>query len=78
MIQNTERVFHIGTEGGNSYRPRDYFCHLAEIPKIIQQDKDEFRSGFVSFQEFWNGKWKMVSKKRMNEMFKANQIDFKL
>lgn len=55
---------------------RNYFCNLAQIRRVI--DQNSLRSGYYTIYEFWNNKPKKCSKKHLNEMFEAHQIDFKL
>ncbi len=74
IIDNNQRKFLIQSQGfGNQ---KDIFCNLADIPKILKkafEKNEEFK-----IFEFWNRKLKRCSKKHLNEMFIANQINFKL
>ena len=73
IIDSNSRVFLVHRSG---FFVRDYFCNLETIPDILtnQLTKDDT---FV-IMEYWNKKFKRCSKKHLNEMFMANQIDFKL
>lgn len=73
IINSEERVFLIHREG---YFTRDYFCNIHQIPEIINDELEKNDSYTVS--EYWNKKFKKCSKKHLNEMFKANQINFKI
>ena len=72
IIDNNQRKFLIQSQGlGNQ---KDIFCNLKDIPAILNTEfekNEEFK-----IYEFWNRKLKLCSKKHINEMFKANQIDF--
>jgi hypothetical protein len=73
IIDNNQRIFHLRRNG---YFSRNYFCNLSGLPEIIQTElekHDEFE-----VYEFWNDKFKKVGKKRLNELFTANQINFKI
>jgi len=72
-LKENERVFLIHREG---FFVRDYFCNLAAIPSIIKEQLEPHDSYTIS--EYWNKAFKRCSKKHLNEMFKANQIDFSL
>ncbi len=72
-INNNERVFLIHRNG---YFTRDYFCNLADIPTILKtglEPNDEY-----TISHYWNYKFKRIGKKALNDMFAANQIDFKI
>lgn len=72
VIDNNQRVFLVNRKG---FATRNYFCNLEGIPSVLKdlEVNDEF-----TISENWNGKFKQVSKKRLNEMFEANGINFKL
>ena len=55
---------------------RNYFCNLAQISRVIEQNG--LKPDYYTVYEFWNNKPKKCSKKHLNEMFSANQIYFKL
>jgi hypothetical protein len=72
-IDNNQRVFLIKRLG---YFTREYFCNLSDIPNILK-DELELSDEYKIF-EFWNTKLRSCSKKHLNDMFKANQINFKI
>ncbi len=72
-INNDARVFQIVRLG---FFTRQYFCNLEDIPTILKNElepHDEFQ-----IYENWNFKMKRCTKKFLNEMFAANQIDYKI
>jgi hypothetical protein len=72
-IDNNQRVFLIKRLG---FFTREYFVNLADIPTILREQlepNDEYK-----ILEVWNTKFKVCSKKHLNEMFAANQINFKI
>jgi len=72
-IDSNERVFLVHRNG---FFARDYFCNLKDIPNILTSElepNDEF-----TISEYWNKQFKRCSKKFLNEMFVANQVNFKL
>lgn len=72
-IDNNQRKFLVQSQG---FTTRDIFCNLHDIPVVLNvefTDNDEY----VIF-EYWNRKLKRCSKKHLNEMFTANQINFKI
>lgn len=70
-INNNERKFLVQSQGFGSQK--DIFCNLANIPFILAEyfEPNEQYKVF----EYWNRKLKQVSKKRLNELFTANQIN---
>lgn len=70
-IDNNQRKFLVQSQGFGSQK--DIFCNLANIPFIIAEyfEKNEDYKVF----EYWNRKLKQVSKKHLNELYKANQIN---
>ena len=73
LIDNTQKVFLLQQLG---FSTRKYFCNLSDIPNIIKNEIDKNEEFTIS--EYWNFKFKKCSKKHLNEMFEANQIDFNL
>lgn len=71
-IDNNQRVFLISRDG---FSTRDYFCNIHEIPTCINdlEKNDSFK-----IYHYWNKKLTRISKKSLNELFAANQINFKL
>ena len=72
-VNSEQRVFQIVKA---DFAPRHWFCNLADIPTVIKselQPHDQYK-----VYEFWNNKPKAVTRKRLNEMFEANQIPFKV
>lgn len=72
-IDNNQRKFLIQSQGFNTV---DIFCNLADIPNVL---KSEFQVNdeFIIF-EYWNRKLQKCSKKHLNEMFEANNVNFKI
>lgn len=73
IINNNERVFLIHREG---FFTRDYFVNLIDIPRVLR-DELEVNDSFVVL-EYWNKRFRKVSKKSLNGMFVANGIDYKI
>lgn len=73
ILGGNERVFLIHREG---FFTRDYFCNLKDIPFVLKNELEANDSYTIS--EYWNKAFKRCSKKHLNEMFTANQIDFKI
>ena len=74
IINNNQRKFIVQSQGfGNQ---KDIFCNLKDIPNVL---KSEFEKNeeFKVF-EYWNRKLTRCSKKHINEMFEANQINFRI
>lgn len=72
-IDNSQRVFMIERKG---FFNRSYFCNLKDIPDILTKELDKYDEFTIS--EFWNHKFTRIGKKKLNEMFEANKIEFKL
>lgn len=72
-IDNNQRKFLVQSVG---YGQTDIFCNLADIPTVLHE-AFEPNEDFKIF-EFWNRKLRPCSKKWMNAMFAANQINFKI
>lgn len=73
-IDNNQRKFLIQSQGFGSQK--DIFCNLDTIPTVLNEefsDNEEFK-----IFEYYNRKLKRLSKKRLNEIFAANQINFKI
>lgn len=72
VIDNTQRVFLIERQGISQ---KSYFCNLEAIPRVLQdlEVNDEF-----TIKTFWNSRFKKISKKTINEMFKNNNINYGL
>ena len=71
-INNNQSVFIVEREGISK---RSIFCNLSDIPKVLQEL--EKNDNFIVFR-YWNYKLKKLTKKGLNELFKANQINFKI
>jgi len=73
-IDNNQRKFLVQSVGfGNTY---DIFCNLKDIPTVLNEvapTNSEYK-----VYEYWNRKLTRCSKRHLNEMFVANQIDFKI
>lgn len=72
-LNNKERVFVIEREG---FFTEKYFVNLSEIPTILIKQLE--KGDTFKIFEYWNGKMKKCSKTHLNEMFEANQIEFKI
>ena len=73
-IDNNQRKFLVQSLGlGGS---KDIFCNLKDIPNVLIQAFEPNEQ--YKIYEFWNRKLKVCSKKHLNEMFVANQINFKI
>lgn len=73
-IDNNHRKFLVQSVGfGNTF---DIFCNLKAIPEVLQTEATQ--NSEYKVYEFWNRKLKRCSKKHLNEMFAANQIQFKI
>lgn len=73
VIDNNQRKFLVQSFG---FTTKDIFCNLADIPKVLHEaftQNEEYK-----VYEFWNRRLKVCGKKHLNEMFAANQIDFKI
>lgn len=72
-IDNNQRKFLVQSIGWSNV---DIFCNLKDIPHVLKtafEPNEEFQ-----VFEYWNRKLKKCSKKHLNEMFAANQIEFKI
>jgi len=72
-IDNNQRKFLVQSVGFTS---TDIFCNLADIPNVLKtafEPNEDYR-----VFEYWNRKLKRCSKKWLNTMFEANQINFKI
>jgi len=69
-IDNNQRKFLVQSQGFGTQK--DIFCNLHDIPFILSEyfEKNEQYKVF----EFWNRNLKIVSKKKLLELYKANQI----
>jgi len=71
IIDNTQRQFLVINQGFGS--TKNIFCNLASIPFILAEyfePNEEYK-----VYEYWNRKLKQVSKKFLQELYKANQIN---
>jgi len=73
-IDNNQRKFLVQSQGFGGQR--DIFCNLKDIPEVLRQEFEP-NEEFKVF-EYWNRKLKRCSKKHLNEMFVANQVNFKI
>lgn len=73
-IDNNQRKFLVQSQGFGTQK--DIFCNLNHIPEVLKQwfEKNEEYKVY----EYWNRKLTRCSKKHLNEMFVANQIQFKI
>jgi len=65
------RVFWIHETIGD--RTIDHFCHLQDIPVVAEFNPESKKT----YRHFWSGAWLRIPKHEMNDMFEANQIDFR-
>ena len=72
-IDNQSRVFVIVRQG---FFTRSYVCNLEAIPGILKNEL-EINDDFIILEMF-NYKLKKCSKKHLNSMFEAMQINFKI
>lgn len=72
-IDNNSRVFLIVRKG---FFTRSYVCNLEQIPEILTKELE--KNDEYTIKEIFNFKLQKCSKKHLNSMFKANQIDFSL
>lgn len=72
-IDNNQRVFVVIRKG---FSTRHWFCNLKDIPNVIRNALEPHDQYIV--KEFWNGNFRRCGKGFLNEMFEANQIDFKI
>lgn len=66
-INNDLRVFQIVTSTG-----KQAFCNLDELNKVM--DDLGTHAGYFKIWHFWNNKPERVSKKYLDEMYKANGL----
>jgi len=71
-IDNNQSVFIVERLGVST---KSIFCNLSDIPKVLTsfEKNDNFQ-----VLRYWNFKPKKLTKKALNELFKANQINFKI
>lgn len=72
-VDNNQRKFLVQSIGWSTV---DIFCNLKDIPHVLKtafEPNEEFQ-----VFEYWNRKLKKCSKKQLNEMFAANQLEFKI
>lgn len=72
-LNTDERVFQLTKLGFGS---KTVFCNLKHIPHILTYEFEKYDE--VKALHFWNGKFTIASKKLLNEMFEANQIQYKI
>lgn len=70
QIDNNQRKFLVQSQGFGSQK--DIFCNLHDIPFILNEYFEQNEAYKV--YEYWNRKLKQVSKKRLSELYKANQV----
>ena len=68
-IDNNQKVFLLTGDMGKTV-----FCNMHDIPAAFNsfEDKDE-----VTIYYFWNATRTHISRRKLNDWFKANQINFK-
>ncbi len=74
VIDNNQRKFLVQSLGLGT--TKDIFCNLADIPKVLNEAFEPHEEYKV--YEFWNRRLKVCGKNHLNEMFKANHINFKI
>lgn len=70
IIDNNQTVFQIVSQGWSA---KQFFCNLSDVPAVLTQEF-EANEDIVIYRT-WNFRLKKQSRKQMNELFKANQID---
>ncbi len=73
VIDNNQRKFLVQSIG---WKTTDIFCNLADIPRVLNEEFDKNET--YRIYEYWNRRLKVCSKKHLNEMFAANQVNFKI
>lgn len=71
-LDNSQRVFLIERKG---FSTRYFFCNLNQIPNIVCNELEP--NDRYTIKHFWNSKFMRIGVKQLNEMFVANEIDFK-
>ena len=71
-IDNLQSVFVVEREGISK---NSIFFFFFDIPKVLKEL--EKNDNFVVYR-YWNYKPKKLTKKGLNDLFKANQINFKI
>lgn len=66
-INNDLRVFQVVTSTG-----KQAFCNLDELNKVMAELGTH--AGYFKIWHFWNNKPERVSKKYLDEMYKANGL----
>lgn len=72
-VDNQSRVFVIVRQG---FFTRSYVCNLEAIPQILTDELEKNDDFYI--MELFNFKLKKCSKKHLNSMLEANQINFKI
>lgn len=72
IINNSERVFFIATYG---LEAGSVVCNLKDIPRAVRSIE---KNQPFKIYHIWNHRLKVISKKVVNEMFYAHNIEFKL
>lgn len=70
IIDNNQRIFRLSVDTMHGI---DIFCNMKDIPKVIQNLKNDGHGNFKVY-EFWNRKFKLISKKKLNDYLEANNI----
>lgn len=66
-IDNNLRVFQVITSVG-----KQAFCNIEQLNEVVEQLGTH--AGYFKIYHFWNNKPQRVSKKYLDEMMKAHQI----
>lgn len=68
-LDNDQKVFQLVGDMG-----KQVFCNLSDIPKCVKSFDDQ---DAITFHYFWNNRPKKISRKKLNEWFKANGVNAK-
>jgi len=74
-LDNSQRRFWL--HNVDRLQDQDVICNLDSIPDVYDKMQNHCACKIV-IKELWNNSWKRISKKHLNEMFAAHEIDYKL
>jgi hypothetical protein len=73
IVNNNQRRFFVQSQGlGNQ---KDIVCNLEHIPQVI---KENFEPGEFIIVQYFNRTLKKISNKKLNQLFAAHKINFKI
>lgn len=73
IIDNTQSRFWISRKG---FGTNDIVCNLKDIPNVLKYHYEKNDS--IIIRRLFNSSWVKCSKNTLNEMFKNNNIDYKI